>query len=232
MSAEPQRHLRLYVLAAVALCALLPYPVPAQATHPVTGRPIAPVMGMGGAPWLERSEREKEESPTRAVELLDLRKGMNVADVGAGIGYYVQKIAPKIAPGIVYANDIQPGMLDALNVRMDKAGIHNYRAILGSETDPRLPENHMDLILLVDVYHELSKPQEMLAHMRRALKPEGRLVLLEYRKEDPDIPIRPEHKMSVQEVKAELEPEGFTLVKVISDKLPWQHILFFSKRSM
>lgn len=218
--------------ALLILLAALPAPAPAQATHPVSGRRIAGVMGMGGAPWLERSERENEEAPSRAVELLGLKKGMNVADVGAGVGYYVELIAPKVAPGTVYANDIQPGMLELLKQRMDRAGVRNYQTVLGTDSDPRLPEGTMDMILLVDVYHELSQPQAMLARMRQALKPDGRLVLLEYRKEDPAIPIRPEHKMTVAEVKAELEPEGFRLVKAISNKLPWQHVLIFAKNSM
>lgn len=189
-------------------------------------------MGMGGAPWLERSERESEEAPDRALDLLGLKQGMTVADVGAGVGYFVEKIAPRVAPGIVYANDIQPGMLDLLKQRMERAGIRNYQSVLGTESDPKLPEAQMDLILLVDVYHEFSKPQAMLAKMRQALKPDGRLVLLEYKKEDPDVPIRPEHKMSVSEVKAELEPEGFRLQKAISDNLPRQHVLIFVKHSM
>ncbi|MEO8660363.1 MAG: methyltransferase domain-containing protein, partial [Bryobacteraceae bacterium] len=206
------------------LAAFLASSAGAQDTHPVTGRTIAGVMGMGGAPWLERSEREMEEAPAIAIKLLDLNKGMNVADVGAGSGYFVQRIAPRVSPGTVYAVDIQAGMLDLLKKRMAESGIANYQTILGADDDTHLPEGQIDLILLVDVYHEFSKPQAMLRSMRKALKPDGRLVLLEYKKEDPDVPIRPEHKMSVKEVKAEIEPEGFRMVKAISDKLPRQHV--------
>ena len=204
----------------------------AQATHPVTGRRIAGVMGMGGAPWLDRPEREREEQPDRALDLLDLKPGMTVADVGAGVGYFVERIAPRIAPGIAYANDIQPRMLELLKANMERAGLTNYRTVLGTETDPKLPAGQMDFILLVDVYHEFSQPQAMLAGLRQALKPNGRLVLLEYKKEDPTVPIRPEHKMSVAEVKAEFEPEGFRLDKAITGKLPRQHLLIFVKRVM
>lgn len=187
---------------------------------------------MGGAPWLDRPERQREEQPGRAIDLLGLKPGMTVADVGAGSGYFVERIAPRIAPGLVYANDIQPQMLELLRGNMERAGLTNYRTVLGTESDPRLPAGQLDLILLVDVYHEFSQPQAMLAGLRQALKPNGRLVLLEYKKEDPAVPIRPEHKMSVAEVKAELEPEGFRLEQAISDKLPRQHLLIFVKRIM
>lgn len=204
-----------------------------QATHPVTGRRIARVMGMSGAPWLERSEREMEEDPNTALDAIGFKPGMVVADVGAGVGYFTERIAKLIGPtGKVYATDIQPPMLERLKERMRNAGLTNYEAILGSETDPRLPPGKIDLVLLVDVYHEFSQPQAMLQKIRQSLKPDGRLVLLEYKKEDPSIPIREDHKMSVSEVKAELEPEGFRLEKAVSDLLPRQHILIFRKQSM
>lgn len=203
--------------------------VNAQATHPVTGRQIAPVMGVGGADWLERSDRESEERPQLAVQLLGLQPGMVVADVGAGSGYYTILLARKVAPsGKVFASDIQPGMIEILNRRVRQEKITNVESVLGTVTDPKLPSSSCDLILLVDVYHEFSQPQVMLRKMRDALKPEGRLVLLEFRKEDPKVPIRPEHKMSVDQVRAELEPEGFRFDKVLPD-LPWQHILIFKK---
>jgi predicted methyltransferase len=201
----------------------------AQDRHPVTGRRIAPVMGMGGADWLERPERVLEEDPEGAIEALGLKPGMVVADVGAGIGYFTLKMAKQVGPkGKVYANDVQPGMLRRLRQRAAAEGITNIETVLGTETDPRLPANTLDLIIMVDVYHEFSRPQEMLQAMKVALKPDGRLVLLEYRKEDPSVPIRPEHKMSVAEVKAELEAEGYRLDKV-SNNLPRQHILLFKK---
>lgn len=208
------------------------FPALAQSEHPLTGRKIAPVMGAGGSGWLERSERESEESPEKALDALDLQKGMAVADVGAGTGYFSLRMARRVGPeGKVYANDVQPEMLDKLRANAAKAKVANVETVLGSEADPKLPANTLDLVLLVDVYHEFSQPQEMLQHIRASLKPTGRLVLLEYRKEDPSVPIRPEHKMSVAEVKTEVEAEGYKLDKVI-ETLPRQHILVFKKLSM
>jgi ubiquinone/menaquinone biosynthesis C-methylase UbiE len=200
-----------------------------QAVHPVTGRPIAPVMGMSGADWLDREERGREEQPQKALAAFDLKPGMFVGDVGAGTGFYSLRIAQRIAPGgIVYANDIQQGMLDRLRANAEARHISNVETVLGTESDPRLPEDKLDLVILVDVYHEFSRPQRMLRGIRESLKPGGRLVLLEYRKEDPTVPIRPEHKMSVAEVKAEVTPEGYQFEKVV-DTLPWQHIIYFRK---
>ncbi|MGI8741675.1 MAG: class I SAM-dependent methyltransferase [Bryobacteraceae bacterium] len=208
------------------------FPATAQSEHPLTGRKIAPVMGVGGADWLERSEREKEEAPSAAIESLGIQKGMNIADVGAGTGYFSIRLARRVGPaGKVYANDIQPEMLDKLREKTQNEGITNIETVLGSEADPKLPPGKMDIVIMVDVYHELSQPQAMLQKIRASLKPNGRLILLEYRKEDPAIPIRPEHKMSVAEVKTEVEAEGFKLDKVL-DTLPRQHILFFKKQSM
>jgi ubiquinone/menaquinone biosynthesis C-methylase UbiE len=202
----------------------------AQGKHPKSGRRIADVMGAAGADWLERSERESEENPTRAIELLKFEKGMVVADVGAGSGYYAIRIAEKVGPsGKVFANDIQPEMLTILKRQLRQKKVANVEPVLGTEQDPKLPVNSCDVILMVDVYHEFSHPQEMLQKLRAALKENGRLVLLEYRKEDPYVPIRPEHKMSVKEAKIEVENEGFVLDKVMED-LPWQHILIFKKR--
>lgn len=201
----------------------------AQGRHPVSGRVIAPVMGVGGAGWLERPEREREESTTTAVRALGLEAGQVVADVGAGSGYYTVRMARAVGPtGKVIATDIQPGMLDILRRRLEREKLSNVELVLGTADDPRLPENSLDLALMVDVYHELSAPQAFVRKLRAALKPSGRLVLLEFRKEDPNIPIRPEHKMSIAEVKAELEPEGFKLSTVLND-LPWQHILVLTK---
>lgn len=186
-------------------------------------------MGVGGADWLERSERESEEHPDDAVAALKLKPGMVVADVGAGTGYMTLRMARRVGPsGKVFAEDVQPEMLRRLRENAAKAKLTNIEEVLGSETDPRLPRDSLDVILMVDVYHELSHPQEMLRRMREELKPDGRLVLLEYRKEDPAVPIKPEHKMSVQEVKIETEAEGFRLDQVI-ETLPWQHILIMKK---
>lgn len=216
------------VLIALLGVALLS-PAWAQGVHPKSGRRIASVMGVGGADWLEREEREREESPSKAIELLNLKEGMVVADIGAGVGYYTIRMAKKVGPtGKVYASDIQPEMLTLLRKRLDEQKVTNVEMVLGTETDPKLPLTSIDLAIMVDVYHELAQPQRMLRKLRKTLKDDGRLVLLEFRKEDPYVPIRPEHKMSVAEAKLELEDEGFVLDKVIPG-LPWQHILVFRK---
>jgi ubiquinone/menaquinone biosynthesis C-methylase UbiE len=212
----------------VWLC-IFSHPIAGQRVNPATGRHIPQVMGMGGADWLDREERVKEEQPEKALAALDLHPGITVGDVGAGTGFYSIRIAKRIAPdGVVYANDIQPGMLSRLQANASDAGVRNIQTILGTEQDARLPAGKLDLIVLVDVYHEFSHPRKMLDSMRTALKPGGRLVLLEYRKEDPNVPILPEHKMSVAEVKREITPAGFRFVKVV-DTLPLQHIIFFEK---
>src|SRR6266478_5030264 len=199
----------------------------AQTTHPATGREIAPVMGMGGADWLVRSERESEEAPDRALDAIALKKGDVVADIGAGVGYFTWRMAERVGPaGKVYANDIQPAMLDQLKKNVAARGLTNVVPVLGVEDDPKLPAGALDMALLVDVYHEFSQPRKMLAKIRAALRPTGRLVLLEYRKEDPQVPIRLEHKMTVQEVRAEIEPEGFRFETSL-ESLPRQHILIF-----
>jgi SAM-dependent methyltransferase len=204
----------------------------AQEVHPVTGRQIAPVMGVGGADWLVRSEREAEEAPDVALNAIGIPRGATVADIGAGAGYMTWRLAERVgASGKVYANDIQPEMLRLLRTNMAARRLANFEAVLGTDEDPRLPAGRMDLVLLVDVYHEFSQPQKMLRKIRESLKTDGRLVLLEYRKEDPAIPIRPEHKMSVAEVRAEVEPEGFRFEKNLTS-LPRQHILICRKSSM
>ena len=201
----------------------------AQATHPLTGRQIAPVMSADGAGWLDRPEREAEEAPDQALDVLGIRAGMVVADVGAGTGYMSLRMARRVGPtGKVYANDLQPEMLLKLHAKSQREKLSNVETVQGTESDPKLPPNTMDLVLLVDVYHEFSQPQAMLDKIRESLKPDGRLVLLEYRKEDPKVPIRPEHKMSVAEVKTEVEAEGYKLDQVI-EKLPRQHIIIFRR---
>lgn len=199
--------------------------------HPLTGRHIANVCGAGPcAVWLERPEREQEENPDGALDALQLKSGMVVADVGAGTGYMSLKMAARVGPkGKVYAEDVQPDMLEKVRANAAKAKLANVETIQGTYTDPKLPAGKMDLVILVDVYHEFSEPQKMLQGIRASLKPDGRLVLLEYRKEDPNIPIIPEHKMSVAEVKTELEAEGFKLGPVI-ETLPRQHILILTKK--
>ena len=184
-------------------------------------------MGMGGADWLVRSEREAEEAPERALDAIALKKGDVVADIGAGVGYFTWRMAERVGPeGKVYASDIQPGMLAQLKKNVAARGLTNVIPVRGTDVDPKLPVGKLDLVLLVDVYHEFSQPQKMLARIREALKPSGRMILLEYRKEDPSVPIRLEHKMTVQEVRAEIEPEGFKFETSL-ESLPRQHILIF-----
>jgi len=220
---------RLRPLAAVAAALALSVVLQAQQRHPISGRLIAPVMGVGGADWLERPERESEEAPSIAIQALKIQPGQVVADIGAGSGYYTVRLAQAVGPtGKVFATDIQPGMLDLLVRNVAKAKLGNVVPTLGTPDDPKLPPGSLDLALMVDVYHELAAPQAFIRKLRAALKPNGRLVLLEFRKEDPRVPIRPEHKMSVAEVRQELEPEGFTLSAVL-DVLPWQHILVLTR---
>ena len=196
--------------------------------HPISGRRFAPVMGYQGADWLERAERDDEEEPNVALSVLKIAKGTAVADIGAGSGFITERLASRVGPtGRVYANDVQPQMLQMLAARLAKKKITNVTLVQGAIDDPKLAPDSVDLEIMVDVYHEFSQPQAMLRKLREALKPGGRMVLLEYRKEDPSIPIRPEHKMSVAEAKLEVEAEGFTLSKV-DESLPRQHILIFT----
>ena len=204
----------------------------AQSEHPITGRHIAPVMGAAGADWLDRSDRVREEQPEKALDLIGIHPGMNVADLGAGTGYMTLRMARRVGPhGRVWAVDIQPAMLERLTENARKADLSNIETVLGTEADPKLPPASMDLVIMVDVYHELSRPQEMLQSIRACLKPDGRLVLVEYKKEDPAIPIRPDHKMTLADIKAEVEAEGYKLDKAI-DALPRQHVVIFKKLTM
>ena len=218
-----------FILSLLLVQTLFALVLAAQAVHPITGRRIAPVMGMSGADWLDREEREKEEQPEKALVALHLRPGMFVGDVGAGTGFYSLRMAQIVGPnGKVFSNDIQPPMLERLRKNSAAHNINNIETVLGTESNSNLPVGALDLVLMVDVYHELSRPQRILHSIRNSLKPDGQLVLLEFRKEDPTVPIRPEHKMSVDEVKAEVMPEGYQFEKVV-DTLPWQHIIFFRK---
>jgi ubiquinone/menaquinone biosynthesis C-methylase UbiE len=185
-------------------------------------------MGVAGAPWLDRSEREAEERPTQALAFLELTPGSTVADIGAGSGYFTERLSRLVGPrGRVYANDIQKGMLDLLAQRLAREQLTNVTLILGEPADPKLPAASVDLALMVDVYHELAAPQTMLANIKKALKPNGRLVLIEYKGEDPSVPILPLHKMTVAQAKMELEHEGYKLATVNSS-LPRQHVLVFT----
>jgi len=197
--------------------------------HPVSGRVFAVPMGVAGAPWLDRRERLDEEDPDLAMRLIKVERGSTVADLGAGSGYFTVRLAKAVGTaGKVYAVDIQQGMLDLLQGAVTKERLTNVIPVLGAVDDPRLPAASLDLVLMVDVYHELSSPQMTLAHLKNALKPGGRLVLLEYRAEDPDVPILPEHKMTKAMVKLEVEHEGFRQQRVYDD-LPRQHLIVFTR---
>ena len=199
----------------------------AGTAHPVSGRIIAGVMGHEGAPWLDRPERESEERPSKAVAELKLVPGMVVADFGAGSGYYTERLARAVGPtGKVLAVDLQPEMLQMVGQRAKKLGLTNIELVRSSPDDPRLPAGTVDLILMVDVYHELGAPQRVLRAMKASLSPRGRIAILEFRKEDRDVPIREEHKMSVAQAVQEFGAEGYVLDRRV-DSLPWQHLLLF-----
>jgi ubiquinone/menaquinone biosynthesis C-methylase UbiE len=201
----------------------------AEDVHPITHRRIAQVMGAGAADWLVRPERESEEHPDQALDAIGIQRGSTVADIGAGVGYFTWRLAERVGNnGVVYGEDIQQRMLDQLVKNTSARHLSNVRPVLGSPDDPKLPKNSLDLVLLVDVYHEFSEPEKMLDRIREALKPEGRIVFLEYRAEDPNVPIREEHKMTVKQVRAEVEPEGYRFDKTI-EVLPEQHIVIFKK---
>jgi protein-L-isoaspartate O-methyltransferase len=193
------------------------------------GREIAHVMGHQAADWLERPERETEERPELLLKALKLRKGDAVADIGAGTGYYTRRLAKAVGPeGSVYAVEIQQEMLDLLTNKMAEINIHNVKPVLGTVKDPRLPPAAIDLILMVDVYHEFDFPYEMADAMCRALKPGGRLVFVEFRAEDPKVPIKAVHKMSTKQVTKEMSVQPLKLEETI-ETLPWQHIIIFKK---
>ncbi|MBI3693584.1 MAG: methyltransferase domain-containing protein [Acidobacteria bacterium] len=192
-------------------------------------RQIAPICSDAG--WLTRPDRDTTEQPERVLDALDIRPGLTVADVGAGVGYFTWRLARRVGPaGKVIAVDVQQKMLDLMAENLKQRNITNVEMVLGGVRDPRLPDGAVDLALLVDVYHELSEPEAIMSHIRQALKPYGRLVLVEYRKEDPSIPILPLHKMSVEEVRSEIEPVGFQFQQAL-EFLPTQHILIFAKKA-
>ena len=192
------------------------------------GRQIAYVMSHWGIDWLERPERQFEENSSLLLKNLNLKSGMHVADIGAGSGYYTSLISKRIGNGKVYAVDVEPQMILFLNERIKEEKLTNVVTVLGSETSVRLPTSSLDMMLLVDVYHEFSFPYEMGVSMYNALKPEGRLILVEFRSEDESVPIKTIHKMSVAQSVKELKAVGFKLEKNISN-LPWQHCMVFVK---
>ena len=194
------------------------------------GRMIAPVMTYEGAEWLVRDSREQEERPDEMIDALKIKPGSTVADVGAGVGYTSVRLSKRVGPnGTVIATDVQPEMLRMLvteNAR--NAGVKNIKSLRSTPSETKLPENAVDLVLMVDVYHECSQPEAVLKGIRKALKPKGRLVLVEFRGEDPEVPIKEEHKMTLEQVRKELEPQGFHFQESL-EFLPWQHIIIFEK---
>jgi ubiquinone/menaquinone biosynthesis C-methylase UbiE len=194
------------------------------------GREIAQVMGPGGIPWLDRAEREQEERPEEVINALELRGGEVVADLGAGSGYFTFRISPKVGKtGKVLAVEIQDEMIETLRRRMAAQKIANVEVVKGAENDPHLPANGVDLVLMVDVYHELAYPFEVMTAIRKALKPGGRMVFVEYRKEDPKVPIKELHKMSVEQLEKEMQAVGLVRRRTV-ETLPIQHIVIFEKR--
>lgn len=193
------------------------------------GREIAQVMGHAGAAWLDRPEREREEHGRELLKALRVRPGDVVADIGAGSGYYTLPLARLVGPqGRIKAVDIQPEMLDLIRRKQREAGLANIDCVLGDEADPKLDAESIDLILLVDVYHEFEWPFEMTEHMVRALKPGGRIVFVEFRAEDPKVPIKLLHKMSERQVIREMKPHELQHLETVA-RLPWQHVIVFAK---
>jgi ubiquinone/menaquinone biosynthesis C-methylase UbiE len=194
-------------------------------------REIAQVMGHLAAGWLDRPEREKEEQPARLMTALKIKPGDVVADIGAGSGYFTFRLQEKVGEtGKVLAVEIQQEMLDIIKKKMGEKKVSNIDLVLGTETDPKLPEGKVDMILLVDVYHEFSHPFEMTQAMVKALRPGGRLVFVEYRLEDPKVPIKLVHKMSEKQVIKEMMPHPLKHVETVG-VLPWQHIVVFEKKA-
>ena len=193
------------------------------------GREIAYVMGFHGMDWLERPEREQEEKVSKLIKNLKLEPTDVVADIGAGSGYHVFRMAPQLTEGEVYAVDIQQEMLDVMKSRMEERGIENVKLMKGSEQSTNLPANTIDKILMVDVYHEFSFPKEMAESMKSALKPDGQIYLIEYRRENDWIPIKKVHKMTEKQAIKEFEAAGFELERNMGN-LPWQHCMIFRKK--
>jgi len=194
------------------------------------GREIAHVMGYQGMAWLNRPEREKEENVSLLIKNMDIKATDNIADIGAGSGYHVFKMAPLANQGQIYAVDIQPEMLAEIKRQKQIKGVENINLIKGDEESVNLPENSIDKVLMVDVYHEFSFPLEMLLSIKSALKKNGKIYLIEYRAEDPKIPIKTIHKMTEKQAVKEFESAGFSLVENI-DNLPWQHCMIFELRN-
>ena len=193
------------------------------------GREIAYVMGFQGIGWLERSEREKEENVSSLIKNMKIKSNEVIADIGAGSGYHAFRIASLVTNGLVYAVDIQPEMLMAIEKTKEFKKVENIKTILGTEKTVELPKNSVDKILMVDVYHEFSFPVEMINSIKNALKPNGELFLIEYRAEDLKVPIKRIHKMTEEQAVKEMKAAGLVLKENI-DNLPWQHCMVFYKK--
>jgi ubiquinone/menaquinone biosynthesis C-methylase UbiE len=227
-------HLRLpQICIACALFGSLRTAVAQDANEPAArfykGREIAQTMHYEGAAWLTRESRQREEDCDTMLAALGVKPGQTVCDMGCGNGFYTLELARLVGEkGKVLAVDIQREMLQMLKERAADEKITNIELILGTIVDPKLPENSVDLMLMVDVYHEFSHPEEMLAAIRKSLKPDGRVALVEFRAEDPNVPIKPLHKMSKEQIMKEFPPNGYKLVEEF-DELPWQHLMFFRR---
>jgi ubiquinone/menaquinone biosynthesis C-methylase UbiE len=217
-----------YVVVLISSLVTAKEPMPPALTA-YMGREIAVTMHYTGAPWLVRESRQREEDCEQLLKALDVKPGQIICDMGCGSGFYSLKLADPVGPtGKVIAVDIQSEMLAMLRAEMRKADMKNIRPLLGTPVDPRLEPNSVDLVLLVDVYHEFSHPEQMLAAIRKSLKPQGRVALVEFREEDASVPIKPLHKMSKAQIMKEFPANGFKLVEEY-DKLPWQHLMFFER---
>ncbi|MDC6388477.1 class I SAM-dependent methyltransferase [Maribacter sp. PR1] len=192
------------------------------------GREIAHVMGFQGMSWLERSEREEEENTFKLLQNMNIKPGDTLADIGAGSGYHVFKIAPIVVDGLVYAVDIQPEMLAAMEAKKEEGNSKNVILVQGSEKSVNLPENSVDKVLLVDVYHEFNYPREMIQSIKKAMRSNAELYLIEYRGEDASVPIKELHKMTEAQAVKEMKDAGLFLKRNISN-LPWQHCMVFVK---
>ena len=192
------------------------------------GREIARVMGHEGADWLERPERVTEEQPDRVVDAMQLKPTDVVADIGAGTGYFSLRIARKVPQGAVIGEDIQPEMIALMKDKIAEAHLANVTPLLGTTEDPKLPIGGVDKVLMVDAYHEFDKPLVMMQGVVRGLKPDGQVVFVEYRGEDPAVPILPHHKLTEAQLSKEMAAVGLHLVRRYED-LPWQHVLFYGR---
>ena len=203
--------------------------LPTAAPGTYMGRVIARTMSYHGANWLIRDSREQEENPRKLIAALNVKRGQQICDFGCGNGYYALRLAPLVgAQGRVFAVDIQPEMLELLKERYEARGIKNVVPILAELDNPQLDETPLDLVIMVDVYHELSHPSEILGAIYEKLSPTGRIALVEFREEDPLVPIKPLHKMSQKQALKEFTANRFKLVGQY-DELPWQHVMFFAR---